>query len=59
MKKILLAEDDEYCASLLMYSVIENFGYRQMHAWWRFRGTLQKLFGVSSWGRMERRGFAR
>ncbi len=44
---------------LLMYSVLENFGYRQINAWWRFRGTLQKLFGVSSWGRMERRGFAR
>jgi len=44
---------------LFMYSILENFGYRQMYAWWRFKGTLQKFLGVSTWGRMERRGFTR
>jgi cellulose synthase/poly-beta-1,6-N-acetylglucosamine synthase-like glycosyltransferase len=44
---------------LFLYSILENFGYRQMYAWWRLKGTLQKFFGVTTWGRMERRGFAR
>lgn len=44
---------------LFLYSILENFGYRQMYAWWRFKGTIQKLFGASTWARMERRGFAR
>jgi cellulose synthase/poly-beta-1,6-N-acetylglucosamine synthase-like glycosyltransferase len=44
---------------LFLYSILENFGYRQMYAWWRFKGTIQKFRGASSWGHMERRGFTR
>lgn len=39
-------------------AILENFGYRQMSAWWRFRGTLSALRGAKGWGRMERKGFA-
>ncbi len=38
-------------------AVLENFGYRQLTTWWRFRGTLSWLRGKRSWGRMERKGF--
>ena len=45
-------------ALLLSFGVIENFGYRQMTAWWRVRGFIDYLKGVRSWGQMQRRGFA-
>jgi len=42
---------------LFALTVIENFGYRQLNAWWRLRGTFSALRGVESWGRMTRKGF--
>jgi cellulose synthase/poly-beta-1,6-N-acetylglucosamine synthase-like glycosyltransferase len=42
----------------LASSVIENVGYRQMHAWWRLRGLgwwLKK--GQAVWGAMPRSGY--
>ena len=47
-------------ASLIVAAFVENFGYRQMNALWRFRGILD-VFGKKQkrvWGRMTRRGFA-
>jgi cellulose synthase/poly-beta-1,6-N-acetylglucosamine synthase-like glycosyltransferase len=38
-------------------AVLENFGYRQLNAFWRIRGVLSKLRGTTEWGRMERKGF--
>ena len=38
-------------------AVIENFGYRQLITFWRFRGVISKLRRVESWGTMERKGF--
>ncbi len=43
---------------LFALSIIENFGYRQMSQYWRFRGTLSKLLRRKGWGKMERKGFA-
>jgi hypothetical protein len=42
---------------LFLLAVLENLGYRQLTAFWRIRGFISKLRGISSWGAMERRGF--
>jgi cellulose synthase/poly-beta-1,6-N-acetylglucosamine synthase-like glycosyltransferase len=44
---------------LCAYGVLENFGYRQMTAWWRFRGIIDFFRGRQGWGAMTRKGFAR
>lgn len=39
-------------------AVAENFGYRQLHAWWRLRGLIDEVRGRErAWGIMTRRGF--
>ncbi|HTF57773.1 MAG TPA: hypothetical protein VK661_11120, partial [Planctomycetota bacterium] len=43
---------------LAMYSVMENFGYRQLTVWWRLKGIWQHLTKRTLvWGRMTRTGF--
>ena len=44
---------------LCAYGVFENFGYRQMTAWWRFWGIIDYFRGRQGWGAMTRKGFAR
>jgi cellulose synthase/poly-beta-1,6-N-acetylglucosamine synthase-like glycosyltransferase len=44
---------------LCAYGVLENFGYRQMTSWWRFRGIVDYFRGRQGWGAMTRKGFAR
>lgn len=42
----------------LLTAVLENVGYRQLHAWWRLRGLVQALRGrQAEWGVMTRAGF--
>jgi hypothetical protein len=38
-------------------AVLENFGYRQLHNFWRLRGWLHYLTSQHSWGEMPRVGF--
>lgn len=38
-------------------AIAENFGYRQLSAWWRLKGTVSALRGVEGWGTMTRTGF--
>lgn len=38
-------------------AIIENFGYRQLNAWWRLQGTWSALRGKEGWGKMTRKGF--
>lgn len=34
---------------------LENFGYRQLHSFWRFKGTLKYIFRTKSgWGTIKR-----
>lgn len=41
-------------------AVLENFGYRQITAWWRVKATWEFLRGQrSGWGNMERRGLGK
>jgi cellulose synthase/poly-beta-1,6-N-acetylglucosamine synthase-like glycosyltransferase len=41
----------------MVAAVLENLGYRQMHAWWRLRGLFAELGGAKAkWGEMPRVG---
>jgi cellulose synthase/poly-beta-1,6-N-acetylglucosamine synthase-like glycosyltransferase len=44
---------------LVLYAVIENFGFRQVVNQLRLRGFLRLLGNVQGWGVMERRGLGR
>lgn len=46
-------------ARLLLLAVIENFGYRQLNAFWRYRGLIRFLRKAEGWGAMPRVGFQR
>lgn len=43
---------------LLMYAILENFGYRQLTVLWRIKGFVDYFRGVKGWGAMQRTGFA-
>ena len=42
---------------LVLWTILENLGYRQLTVVWRIRGMVKYLRGNTSWGAMERRGF--
>ena len=42
---------------LIIFAVLENFGYRQLSVWWRLRGMIDQVRGVKTWGAMHRTGF--
>ena len=44
-------------ARLLVYAVLENIGYRQLHDAWRAIGYVDIARGTKSWGTQQRRGF--
>jgi cellulose synthase/poly-beta-1,6-N-acetylglucosamine synthase-like glycosyltransferase len=44
---------------LIWYGLLENFGYRQLTAWWRVKAFVDYLRGNKTWGKMERKGFAK
>lgn len=46
-------------AMLLVLAVLENFGYRQLLAYWRMKGVVATILGLKGWGRMERKGLSR
>lgn len=43
--------------TLFLIGILENFGYRQLNAWWRLKAIFDFLFGKKTWGKMERIGF--
>jgi hypothetical protein len=45
-------------ALLVIWALLETFGYRQLTVYWRIRGAVKYFQGKSEWGAMERRGFA-
>ncbi len=45
-------------ARLLLYAVLETFGYRQRTVWWRLRAFFTLRKGRRVWGEMTRKGFA-
>ena len=42
---------------LITWTILENFGYRQLTVLWRLRGLIKFLSGEKGWGTKERRGF--
>lgn len=44
-------------ARLLAYCFLEHFPYRQLHMWWRVKGTIQYLRGDVRWEPLRRVGF--
>jgi YaiO family outer membrane protein len=44
---------------LLLYAMLENFGYRQRTVWWRLKAFVTVWTGRRVWGEMVRKGFAR
>lgn len=45
-------------AYLLLWALLESFGYRQLTVIWRLRGVLNFLKRRTEWGAMQRKGFA-
>jgi hypothetical protein len=45
-------------AFLMLVSIVENIGYRQLTVWWRVRSFGEYWRGVGAWGQMERRGLS-
>jgi cellulose synthase/poly-beta-1,6-N-acetylglucosamine synthase-like glycosyltransferase len=43
---------------LILASVVENLGYRQITVWWRVCAFREYWRGYSGWGQMERRGLS-
>lgn len=41
---------------LMAASLLENFGYRQMIAFFRFKGFIEYYLGKRDWGKMEKKG---
>ena len=41
---------------MFSYAILENFGYRQLHSFWRFKGMIDYARGKNSWGKMVRSG---
>ena len=46
-------------AVLIVFGLLENFGYRQINAAWRMLGTIDYLRGRQGWGVITRKGFAK
>jgi cellulose synthase/poly-beta-1,6-N-acetylglucosamine synthase-like glycosyltransferase len=44
---------------LTLHAILENFGYRQIHTWWRFKGVVDYIRGKKHWGKMSRLGLDR
>lgn len=44
--------------TLFGFAVMENFFYRQLHAWWRLQGLIDFFFKKRTWGTQTRRRFS-
>jgi cellulose synthase/poly-beta-1,6-N-acetylglucosamine synthase-like glycosyltransferase len=42
---------------LMIAALLENFGYRQITAFGRFKGIIEYFLGKRDWGKMEKKGF--
>jgi cellulose synthase/poly-beta-1,6-N-acetylglucosamine synthase-like glycosyltransferase len=41
---------------LLLFGVLENFGYRQINSFWRFEALIQYLIGMRKWELVQKKG---
>ena len=42
---------------LLLFTVVDGFGYRQLSLWWRIKGLIGPIRRKQGWGTMQRTGF--
>jgi cellulose synthase/poly-beta-1,6-N-acetylglucosamine synthase-like glycosyltransferase len=42
---------------LIIASLLENFGYKQMTSFWRFKGFIEYYMGKRDWDKLEKKGF--
>ncbi|HZL84499.1 MAG TPA: glycosyltransferase [Candidatus Krumholzibacteria bacterium] len=57
-KPLLASLTGRELATLLVYCLFENIGYRQMTIRWRFKGLIDYLRGKKSWEKFDRIGFS-
>lgn len=50
-------ENPKDVAKLFVLAVLENFGYRQLHSWWRLKAFYDLIRKKRAWGEMERKAF--
>ncbi len=41
---------------LLVYGILENFGYRQINSFWRFQAIFRYIFRIKQWEYVEKKG---
>lgn len=64
LASLIIGETDEQYFSqkeiliLIIYAIIENFGFRQIASFWRVAGYINSLKKPRGWGEMTRKGFA-
>jgi len=51
-------ENPKDVIKLFILAVLENFGYRQLHSWWRLKAIFDFIGRKRSWGEMQRKAFA-
>jgi cellulose synthase/poly-beta-1,6-N-acetylglucosamine synthase-like glycosyltransferase len=44
--------------SLVFYAFLENFGYKQLHTFWRLRGIIDLILKKEGWGSQKRKNFS-
>ena len=45
--------------NLFLFSILENFGYKQIHTFWRLRGIFDLIRKKEGWGKQNRKTFDR
>jgi hypothetical protein len=45
--------------TLMLFGVLENFGYRQLNALWRMHALWKFIFRAKGWEHVEKRGFTK
>jgi len=56
-KSLIYFQDIKEITILVIYAVLENFGYRQLTIWWRMKALIDFLKGKKGWGKFERKGY--
>jgi len=50
-------ENPKDVVKLFVLAALENFGYRQLHSWWRLKAIYDIIRKKKAWGEMQRKAF--
>ena len=56
-KSLFYFSDIKDIIILVLYGILENFGYRQLTVWWRLKALVDFIKGKKGWEKFERKGF--